>query len=439
MVEIAPFDGLSYNLKKIRDISKTLAPPYDIISEKQRDILEKQDPYNIVNLTLPRESPSDTRYENSKILLDKWIDDEILIHEKKKCFYVFDEEFLENEERKHFTGFIGLLRVEEYAAGKVLRHEKTLPKPKEDRFNLLKATRSNLEFIYTLYNDADKRVFNILNNVALNPPLISTKVEYDPGLFFKLWRIDEKADLNRLIQLMENKSLLIADGHHRYETSRLYKENSGKKLDLTDPENYILALFVSSTQKDISIHPTHRLIRFRAPFKPLEIIKKLEDYFSIEILEDPGEAKIARKMNAAIQENNKIFCLYFGADKCFFITLKDSLINIYKKSGIDNEEFDEEFEYLDVNILHKLVLQLVLGTYEIEDVKFVHTINEVINSIDNNKSQHDALCFNAGFILNPPSISIVEKLSNEGKIMPQKSTYFYPKPCSGLVIYKFDI
>ena len=439
MVDIAPFKGLSYNLNKISDIAKTLAPPYDIISEIQREALEKQDQHNIVSLTLPRESGFNTRYENSRILLDKWIEDGVLTSEKNKCFYIFEEEFFENKEKKSFKGFIGLLKIEEYAAGKVLRHEKTLPKPKEDRLNLLKATRSNLEFIYTLYNDSDNKLSSVLNPFTIKKPFISTPVCYDPGLFFRLWKIDDREALNDIIGLMKNKSLLIADGHHRYETSRLYKDRTAETVDGDGPENYILALFASSTQKDILIHPTHRLVKFDFSFKPAEILKALEDHFIIEQLEDPSESKIENRMKEASLKTCKRLCMYFGKDACFIITLKDSLKNIYKKSGLDTGDFDEEFEYLDVNILHRLLFQSLLSRFKIGDIKFVHTIDEIINNIESIEKKDDGSCLDAGFILNPPSISTVESLSNAGKIMPQKSTYFYPKPCSGLVLYKFDI
>ena len=437
MVEIAPLKGLVYNLKKIKDISRALAPPYDIISEAQRRILEKQDSYNIVHLTLPRESTGKTKYENSGMMLKRWIDDGALVYEKNRCFYMFEEEFIENEEKKHFTGFIGLLKVEEYAAGKVLRHEMTLPKPKEDRLNLLKATRSNLEFIYTLYNDADKKIADMLDDFLKNPPLLSTPVIYDSSLFFRIWKIDEEEILNKIVQSMKNKSLLIADGHHRYETSRMYKETLDKKLKNEDPENYILALFVSSTQKDILIHPTHRLVRFSEPAKPEDILKRLKGYFYVEKMNEVSEEKIENKMKETIGDRYKRFCLYFGPNDCFSITLKDSLENIYEEKGSEIAMFDGDFEYLDVNILHRLILQLLLNQFGIDDIKFVHTITEVIGGIDETNESDNRKGSDVGFILNSPSISTVEKLSYEGKIMPQKSTYFYPKPCSGLVIYKF--
>ena len=155
------------------ELSKIIAPPYDIISPLQKQQLKDQSPYNIVNLTLPDDSDDKNRYENAKTTLQDFIKKGILKVDPEKCLYIFEESFTDDDgELKSFTGLLGLLKIEDYGAGKVLRHEKTLSKPKEDRLNLLKACRTNFEFIYTIYNDSDSGICNILDNEKKKEPLI---------------------------------------------------------------------------------------------------------------------------------------------------------------------------------------------------------------------------------------------------------------------------
>ncbi len=422
MVDILPLNGLIYNPEKISKYSEVLAPPYDIISSSLKEYLIRHSPYNIIALTLPDETSNKNKYENAKAILTEWIKEEILKYDFKKCFYLFEETFMENGSQKSFKGFIGLLKVEEYGAGKVLRHEKTLSKPKEDRLALLKACRANLEFIYTIYNDSDEKISTTLNHGFKERCDISTSVSYDSSLHFRFWKISDEGMVEKIKDMMKSKTLLIADGHHRYETSRLYKEHK-----------YILALFVSGNQKDILIHPTHRAIKFNNAVKPEEIIKKIEKYFTVEEIK-PDTACIKDKMLESFSMQKKSLCLYFKNKGCYFITLKADLKKLYKELNIVEEYFDTDYEYLDVNILHKLIIEVILADSAVKEINFVHSIEEVLELINKNDASYD---FDAGFILNAPTIETVQKLSYADQIMPQKSTYFYPKPCSGLVIYKF--
>ena len=422
MVDILPLNGLIYNPEKISKYSEVLAPPYDIISSSLKEYLIRHSPYNIIALTLPDETSSRDKYENANAILAEWVKEEILKYDFKKCFYLFEETFMENGSQKSFKGFIGLLKVEEYGAGKVLRHEKTLSKPKEDRLALLKACRANLEFIYTIYNDSDEKISTTLNHGFKERCDISTSVSYDSSLHFRFWKISDEGMVGKIKDMMKSKTLLIADGHHRYETSRLYKEHK-----------YILALFVSGNQKDILIHPTHRAIKFNNAVKPKEIIKKIEKYFTVEEIK-PDTACIKDKMLESFSMQKKSLCLYFKNKGCYFITLKADLKKLYKELNIVEEHFSTDYEYLDVNILHKLIIEVILADSAVKEINFVHSIEEVLELINKNDASYD---FDAGFILNAPTIETVQKLSYADQIMPQKSTYFYPKPCSGLVIYKF--
>ncbi|MBM3704934.1 MAG: DUF1015 domain-containing protein [Actinobacteria bacterium] len=452
MVDILPFKGLRYNSKKTGDYSKLLAPPYDIIDESQKIFLKNLSPYNIVNLTLPDDIGEKSRYENARDILSAWIAGDVLQFDSEESIYIFRENFTENGAVKSFMGFAALLKIEEYGKGKVLRHEKTLPKPREDRLNLLTACRANLEFILTIFNDDDKKVTGILNSFMQQVPEVTACAMYDDSICFNLWSIKNMKEIENIIRIMKDRTVLIADGHHRYETSRLYRERTlmpaGKpKNDIISgckgagnntcraaSEDYILCLFVAGNQKEISIHPTHRLIRFSGRITAGDIINKLGTCFNIEKIKNKEEL-IDAKMKQSRISGKKSICVLFKDSGCYYAELKTDLPDIYRQLNIPAQPFIAEFEYLDVNILHKLILSELLRENEIEEIRFLHTIKEVKQQLSGTDKVSD---FDAAFILNAPEIKTVESLSGSGLIMPQKSTYFYPKPCSGMVMYKFE-
>ena len=444
MVDIEPLKGLKYNINKIDNISEVLAPPYDIISTSQNEELKNASFFNFSFLTLPQATDKKNKYENANDILKRWISEGILIFENDECFYLIEEIFTEDNNKKSFFGLVGLLKIEEYQKGKVLRHEKTLPKPKEDRLSLLSACRTNFEFIYTLYEDNDKKVFDILIKAAKEEPLIETYVQYDTSLKFKLWRINNKNDIKNIKELMKPKTLLIADGHHRYETSRFYNESTNgadmnQNNSTVKPEEYILSFFVAGNQDNISIHPTHRLINFENILSSEDFLKKVKKYFTVELIVDLSPKIIETKLKAAPGTNQKKLVVCFKDKKCFLLILNNSLEKIYEDLGIFINPFDKDFEYLDVNILHKLILENLLKESDISEIKYMHTVSEAINALNDSASfKNEGKTYDSCFILNAPSIKTVEKLSVSGQIMPQKSTYFYPKPCSGLVMYKMN-
>ncbi len=408
MVDILPFKGMLYNPDRVKDISAVISPPYDLISADLKKKLKKLSPYNISNLTLPESSKGKDKYLHAFQLLGEWIENEILVFDKQKCFYLVEEIFTEGNEQKSIKGFIGLSKIEEYDSGKVLRHENTLPKPKEDRLKLLEATKTNFGLIYTIYRDHTGLISDIM---AEQEPDIAVRPAYDPGLLFKLWKISRPSKLEQIIVLMKGKPVLIADGHHRYETSRIY--SSKKEGDLR--QNYVLTLFVNSNQKHISIYPTFRLIRFTNSFNKANLLKSVQKYFQIIRLQE--DITSLRSMLA--REKHKSFIMYLGAKQIFLIRLK----NEFLKNNI--------WEDLDINILHDLLIGNIIGSSNIAEISFTHLENELKQNI---------ICgsYDLGILLNAPPIEQVESLSRQGRLMPQKSTYFYPKPCTGLVMYKFN-
>lgn len=464
MVEIYPFKAMRFENDDTDSISKSVSPPYDIISPELKQYLKKINNNNIVNLILPDEENDLNRYESAKKKLNDWIKSNILTFDDKECFYIFEESFMENGKWKSFNAFIGLNKIEEYESKKVLRHEYTLSKPKEDRLNLIREAKTNFGLIYTLYDDKEKKIQDILDEcMTCSKPLYDFIPDYDTNLKFKIWKIDDDAKINSIIKLMEERNILIADGHHRYETSRIFmhevkslrEQNIIKpKKTMIDsinreifPEDVVLTLFVNFNQKNIKILPTHRMIRFKNFTNFNDISKRLEKYFNINNYSDafgkkPSEElrsdntgkinllkNIKTSMDSSKKRNICSFCFMFANNSIIFADLNKKISDIYG----DLKKDDEVFENLDVRILHRLIIEDLLSDLIIDRIDYTHSLDELANKIHPNEN------YDLGIILNAPDISVVEFLSSVGKIMPQKSTYFYPKPCSGLLMYKMDL
>ncbi len=229
MVDIKPLRGLKYNTDKISNISEVLAPPYDIITAAQNEKLKNSNVFNFSFLTLPLETGQKNKYENANDIFTRWIDEGILVFENNECFYLIEEIFAEGNNKKSFFGIIGLLKVEEYGKGKVLRHEKTLPKPKEDRLNLLSTCRANFEFIYTLYDDNDKKVFNLLKKY---PEEEKGKIQIGNIEIFPAWNaiIDNPEEVMKRAELIDGFKFIIL------EDLLLWKKKMGREKDFKDIE-----------------------------------------------------------------------------------------------------------------------------------------------------------------------------------------------------------
>ncbi|GAG97695.1 unnamed protein product [marine sediment metagenome] len=205
MVDILPLNGLFYNENKIRNISNVISPPYDVISPPLEKMLYNLDPYNIINLILPK-GDSKEKYKNSNKILNNWIENNILKFDNKKCFYIFEEDFYVGNKRKRILGFIGLTRIEPYNRLKIIPHEKTLSKPKQDRLKLLKSCRTNFGLIYTLFSDNKNRAMDVFKNNIQKKPFIDTSAGYDSSLNFKIWRMSKTSEIKEIIKIMRDKN-----------------------------------------------------------------------------------------------------------------------------------------------------------------------------------------------------------------------------------------
>ena len=428
MVDISPFRGLVYNIDKAGELSNLISPPYDVVSDQLREKLTDSADHNIVNLILPG---GDTRnkYDNARNLLNNWIDNEILIFDEDKSYYMIEINFSEGGKAKNITGFIGLAKIEPYSKNIILRHEKTLLKPKKDRYELLKNSRTNFGLIYTIYRDRNKLIPRLLQSYKSIKPFIDLVPDYARDISLKLWRITDKKDTDAITTSMADKKILIADGHHRYERSLIYRDESGisntatGSIEERSPEEYVLTMFMESSQEDIKIYPTYRSIKFN-DFNDFGIFlqksSKCFDINNINIKTADGIIGFLGRLGEA------------SVNGFIFYTKKDGFYSfIAKAKGPKIRDCVFSDKKLDVYILHGVIIDQLEDLYGKSETVYNHDFDFIIDNINNNHGD-------IGVFLNPPTIDEMEKICNSGKLMPQKSTFFWPKPSTGLVMYKFD-
>lgn len=379
MVEIKPFKAYRYNNQKI-DIQNVIVPPYDVIDERMKDDLKSRSEFNFVNVIL------NGSHDNARELLHKWIDKKILAKDKEDSIYIYQQEFkLDNKTFKR-TGFVCLLKIEELG-NNILPHEQTFEKHIEDRLSLMEKTHSNLELIFTVYQDKTKEIDRIITPATAKTE--DLKFIDSDNCIHRIYKVSDNNTIKKIASLMQNKKIFIADGHHRYKTALRYS----KKYR----ENFIMASFVNSENEGMVILPTNRIVGEKIN------IQDFAEHFDI------------KPINA----------FSFG-DKSFIAVTNDKkyLLELKQENDID----------LDVEVLHNLVFRKILSIPSEEQKP------PKISFVKGNKPTLDAINeSNTAFFVNPPSLDKVFEIASSNRLLPQKSTYFYPKMFSGLLINKFEV
>jgi uncharacterized protein (DUF1015 family) len=437
MVKVAAFKGITYNTEKINDLNKVMSPPYDIISPKQQDELYKNSPYNFVRLILGKQFPDDTeennRYTRARKDFFQWVENDILIDSKEEAIYPYKITYMLNNEEKTMNGFFILLKIDkEYE--KVKAHERTLSKPKADRLNLMRSCYANLEPIQLLYIDEKDEVHKTIQKTLSNPALIDVN-GYD-GFNHAIWKITDNIVINTIKNFLKNEILFIADGHHRYQTAINFANEMEEKKGNSNPDapfQYRMVILANMFDEGLAILPTHRLLHLPESISEEKLQSDLKQYFTVETFQrDPSikPQSLAENIKKQIEtDKHHKFALFFK-DNYYIITLKDeSVMNDLAK------ERSETWKKLDVSILHKIVIEEIMGiTHEtLEDhVKYTREDEEAINVVDDRT-------FDCSIIMNATKINELKAIADAGEHMPQKSTYFLPKMLSGLVMYDMKL
>jgi len=413
MAEILPFKGILYNVSKV-SIEAVLAPPYDIIAPEYKDVLYKRSPFNIVRIDFGKDMPGDNqtnnRYTRARKYLETWTSEGVLIQSKKPSFYVYTMSYEVNGQKKHLAGLLGLIGLEELGKGSIYPHECTHSTPKQDRLNLLRSCDANISPIFSLYKSTGGKVSALFSKIIQSKPYFEA-TDAD-GSLHRLWKVDKKKDITVIKKELEDKPIFIADGHHRYETALEYQREMSKKrssVKVKEPFDYVLMFFSNMLDEGLTILPTHRLIKEI----PDDIDKMLSEFFEIEIVNEDFD--VARKMSGL----KNVFGFFKNDSKQWYILhLKQDLLR----------DGSPDIREIDVFILHDVVLKRIL---HVTDIDYEMDIQRALEKVKKGK-------FEAVFFLNPTKVEDVEKAALSSMRMPPKSTYFYPKLLTGVVINSFS-
>ena len=418
MATIRPFRGLLYNTKAVQ-LSEVVAPPYDVISPELQHKLYEKDPHNVVRLILNRDPDP---YGSAAQAFEGWQRDETLVRDNRPAFYLLRQSFT-GPRGKEFsrTGFIGLCRLEEFDKKIVLPHEKTLAKPKEDRLRLFRATDSNFSQVFALYADPQKMLGPLMERAESRVPDLD--VTYD-AVRSRLWRIQDESDTAAITTFFRDRQLLIADGHHRYETAIAYR-NERRALDpAPEPEasyNYVTMFMTNSSDPGLVVLPTHRVIHSLRDFDADRLLEHLAKTFVIREIGSPGAM-----MSALEQGGSGTIGMVLRDRKPFYV------MSMNEGASVEGPE-PELVKRLDVAILHLAILRSGLAiSKEAQEQKtnIDYTIDpeDAVEAVRKGYAQ-------AAFFLNPTPVDQLYAVATAGHTMPQKSTFFYPKLLSGLVFH----
>ena len=421
MAEIRAFKALRFDTEKAGAIEELVCPPYDIISEEQRREYLYRNQNNIIRLELPK---GDEPYKTAGEVLKKWLDSGVLKKDSEDAVYIYEEEFSINGIHAKFKGCIVRVKIEEFSKGVVLPHEETLSKAKEDRFNLMKATNCNFSQIYSLYMDSEHKIVNRLDKLSDCKP----EIELTDGdkVTHRLWIVTDKDEINAICSDFADKKLYIADGHHRYETALNYRNYCRENGIGDGGEDYVMMMLVDM-EHDGLVLPTHRLVRDLESFDKEKILNDCKEYFDVSEESDVSNAE--SKLKELYDEGKKAFAFYSGDKGYNLLVLRDEKVI---EELLPNKS--KATQGLDVTVLHTLVLEKIFGIDAENMAKqinltYTRLFDEAIESVNTGKAQ-------CAFILNPTRVTEIRDVAAAGEKMPQKSTYFYPKLITGLVMNK---
>ncbi len=426
MADIKAFRGMRFDTKKAGEIEKLCCPPYDIISEEERLGFIAENENNIIRLELPK---GDTPYEDAAAILKAWEDKGVLIREDEPAIYVYEEEFTAYGKSGAVKGIIVRLKVEEFEKGVVLPHEFTLSKAKEDRLNLMKATNCNFSQIYGLYMDEEHTSLNTIDKASEGAPDI--EFTDNGSVTHRLWIIKDEEVINKLVADFKERKIYIADGHHRYETALNYRNYCREKgiSKEGDAADFQMIYLVDMEHPGLVVFPTHRLVRDLEEFDSDEVLCKCSKYFDIEAYTSTDTMEV--ELDAEDKEGKKAFGFYVGEGEWYKLTLKD--IAVMDELLL---ELSPVSRSLDVTVLHTLILEKIFGIDKANmaaqiNLTYTKFFQEAISFVDCGKAQ-------CSFVLNPTKVKEIRDVASEGEKMPQKSTYFYPKMITGLVMNKLE-
>jgi len=450
MPDISALRGIRYDLGHVGSLSNVIAPPYDVIDAELQQQLYDKHAANVVRLILNKDEASDdehnNRYTRAARQFRSWLRDGVLFTESDPAVYVYHQVFTEGGTEYTRRGFMSRVRLERFGEGNIYPHEETHGAAKADRFKLWSACKANLSQIFSLFPDPDNSVQNILENaIAGVAPLEATD---HLGVVHRIWPVTDVSTITAVNAALGDKPVYIADGHHRYETACNIRDQiagdmaaRGEKLSPEHPANYVLMMLVSMSDPGMIVLATHRLFRGLPPISSGELIEHLEDCFDTQIIgEGPDDTKMVW---AEIESEGAQGCmaLYTAKDnKWVRLDITDAGVRRMAEVAADHSA---DWQELGVSILHRLVVETLLAPRaSLPAPKYVRDIEEVVQGIkQGDAAGRDATGqagtggrFELAALVMPATVEHIRAISSHGERMPAKSTFFYPKLLSGLVI-----
>ena len=424
MAEIRPFTGLRYN-GEVEPLGRLVAPPYDVLKPEERDAYAARSEHNVVHITLPESRDDDrskyVKYARSAALLAQWRQAGVLVPEGQPAFYrytqTFDVPSLKEKGVKR-TAVIALIKTEPYDKGVVWPHEQTFPKPKEDRLRILEATRAHLECIFGLYEDPSGAIHQALvsapaaGSVTVDTPEDGTRHLLEP--------ITDPVVCADLTARIADRKVWIADGHHRYETAVTFRQSLGEQASPV-PEDYMMMALTSMSDPGLVLLPTHRILQ-KSELTGDQILAKLEPHLHVEDVR-------AGKLFAELQSSQGNGAFTFG-----LVLENSSSVLIAKNPAalleLEGEEGSAKLKSLEVSVLHRAIFEKLLGIVGTDNLAYTRDAQEAIDAPGNGAV--------AAFLMNPPTVEDMRTIALGGEKMPQKSTYYFPKILSGLVLWSLN-
>lgn len=437
MAEVAPFRGLRFNRAKVPALADVVIPPYDVISPSEQDFFLRLNPFNIIRLELGKSQPGDSATDNPHTraaeTLDIWRREGVLVRDAEPSLYYYEVDYAtEGGAVRTRNGFLCRLKLEEFASGGVRPHEKTFQAVKDERLGLMTTTRTNLSPVFALYSDPEAVVEGALRSARGTEPDMA--FEDRQGLRHRVWPVSDAGAVEAVREAMRGKALFIADGHHRYETALNYRNLQRRAFPEAGPDapfEYVMVYLCNLNQKGLSIFPTHRLLANLTAFDEEAFLGRCGEFFRVKRFDSGADGEAAWR--AALDEGfeRKKRALGFCSARAEHLVLlegrDDALDRFLSADGIP-----EELRGLDVVVLDHIVLRHLMGLPEDflvsgNHLQFKHDFGLTLEGVRSG-------AFDAAFLINPTRIEQVQDVANAGLIMPHKSTYFYPKAGSGLVL-----
>ncbi len=442
MARVLPFRGILYNPEKVPDLKAVVTPPHDIISPEEQEEYYGTHPQNMIRLILGKTSPEDTdadnRYTRAAKFFRTWLDDDILQRDGEPAFYVTEMDYTIDEQVRTRLGFVAAVELHEFEEGIIRPHEKTFSKTTTDRLNLMEACKTNFSPIFSLFADPPNEISELLRT-AIQPLPPDQDFEDLQGFHHRLWRITDPKIQREIGQRLADRPVYIADGHHRYGTALAYRNKikaQNPALDSDDPCNFVMMYLTSMHDPGLNVRPVHRVVRQIDKGALEGFLDKARIHFDVKTLDLDalGRKKIENTTLGQVMTGTN--SIVIGA-----AMRDDNRLHILQaKEGVADRvlsrDMPEPLKKLDVTVVTKLVVEGVLGLNgtaldDERSIQYVSTVAEALHAVYEEKCP-------IALIINPTRLDQLQEVSDAGLIMPRKSTYFYPKVMTGLVINKID-